>query len=133
MAQILMVFAQFERETIQRRVTDSYFGRAKSGLYLGGLPPFGFRKGETVWNGRRTACYVPDPEQAAQIPMLYETYVRDGESLGTLSRHLTGRRNPHAHRRRMEYAFPRAGCCATPPLSAQMPPYFGISAARAPP
>lgn len=94
MAQILMVFAQFERETIQRRVTDSYFGRAKSGLYLGGLPPFGFRKGETVWNGRRTACYVPDPEQAAQIPMLYETYVRDGASLGTLSRHLTAAEIP---------------------------------------
>lgn len=38
MAQIMMVFAQFERETIQRRVTDNYFARAKTGMYLGGRP-----------------------------------------------------------------------------------------------
>ena len=33
MAQIMMVFAQFERETIQRRVTDNYFARAKTGIW----------------------------------------------------------------------------------------------------
>lgn len=88
MAQILMVFAQFERETIQRRVTDSYFGRAKTGMYLGGRPPFGFDKGETVLHGRRTACYVPHPAQAAHVRWMYETYVQDGQSLGTLARRL---------------------------------------------
>lgn len=87
-AQIMMVFAQFERETIQRRVTDNYFGRAKTGMYLGGRPPFGFTKGETTVDGRRTACYVPAPEQAAWVVRLYERYRRDGESLGTLSRWL---------------------------------------------
>lgn len=88
MAQIMMVFAQFERETIQRRVTDNYFARAKTGMYLGGRPPFGFDKGETVIDGKRTACYVPDPARAALVIELYERYVQDGETLGSLVRWL---------------------------------------------
>lgn len=88
MAQIMMVFAQFERETIQRRVTDNYFGRAKTGMYLGGRPPFGFAKGETTVGGKRTACYTPAPEQTAWVIRMFERYRQDGESLGTLSRWL---------------------------------------------
>lgn len=88
MTQIMMVFTQFERETIQRRVTDSYFGRAKTGMYLGGRPPFGFVKGETTIGGKRTACYLPHSEQAAIVMQLYGRYVKDGESLGTLARRL---------------------------------------------
>lgn len=88
MAQIMMVFAQFERETIQRRVTDNYFARAKTGMYLGGRPPFGFEKGETVVDGKRTACYVPDPARAALMVELFERYVQDGATLGSLVRWL---------------------------------------------
>lgn len=88
MAQILMVFAQFERETIQRRVTDNYYARAKSGLYLGGRPPFGFIQGDTLVDGRKTACYLPQAKQAALIPELYERYLAPGGSLGTLMRFL---------------------------------------------
>ncbi len=91
MAQIMMVFAQFERETIQRRVTDNYFGRAKTGMYLGGRPPFGFAKGETTIGGKRTACYIPAPEQAAWVIQMFERYRQDGESLGTLSRWLNAK------------------------------------------
>ena len=94
MAQIMMVFAQFERETIQRRVTDNYFARAKTGMYLGGRPPFGFDKGETVVTGKRTACYVANPPQAALMITLYEHYVQDGETLGSLVRWL----NANGHR-----------------------------------
>lgn len=88
MAQIMMVFAQFERETIQRRVTDNYYARAKSGMYLGGRPPFGFRQGETHIDGRKTACYVPDTVQAATVCALYERYLEPDGSLGTLMRWL---------------------------------------------
>ncbi|MDY3619212.1 recombinase family protein [Agathobaculum sp.] len=88
MAQIMMVFAQFERETIQRRVADNYFGRAKTGMYLGGRPPFGFDKGRTTVDGRRTACYVPSPETAALAAHLFERYAEEGASLGTLCRAL---------------------------------------------
>ncbi len=88
MAQIMMVFAQFERETIQRRVTDNYFARAKAGMYLGGRPPFGFDKGETLVGGKRTACYVANPQQSALMASIYERYLQDGETLGSLVRWL---------------------------------------------
>lgn len=106
MAQIMMVFAQFERETIQRRVTDNYYARAKTGMYLGGRPPFGFAKGQTVVDGKHTACYVPQPEQAALMCTLYERYAQDGETLGSLVRWL------NAH----EYRTTRGGSWSTLPL-----------------
>lgn len=106
MAQIMMVFAQFERETIQRRVTDNYYARAKTGMYLGGRPPFGFAKGQTVIDGKHTACYVPQPEQAALMCTLYERYAQDGETLGSLVRWL------NAH----EYRTTRGGSWSTLPL-----------------
>ena len=106
MAQIMMVFAQFERETIQRRVTDNYFARAKTGMYLGGRPPFGFDKGETVVGGKRTACYVPNPAQAALMTGLFERYLHEGETLGSLVRWL----NANGHR------TARGGSWSTLPL-----------------
>ena len=106
MAQIMMVFAQFERETIQRRVTDNYYARAKNGMYLGGRPPFGFAKGQTMVDGKHTACYVPQPEQAALMCTLYERYAQDGETLGSLVRWL----NAHGHR------TARGGSWSTLPL-----------------
>lgn len=106
MAQIMMVFAQFERETIQRRVTDNYFARAKTGMYLGGRPPFGFDKGETFVDGRRTACYVPNPQQAALMAELYERYLLDGATLGSLVRWLNAN----------EYRTARGGSWSTLPL-----------------
>lgn len=92
MAQIMMVFAQFERETIQRRVTDNYFARAKAGMYLGGRPPFGFDKGETLVGGKRTACYVINPQQSALMAAIYARYLQDGETLGSLVRWLNANR-----------------------------------------
>lgn len=93
MAQIMMVFAQFERETIQRRVTDNYFARAKAGMYLGGRPPFGFDKGETLVDGKRTACYVINPQQSALMAAIYARYLQDGETLGSLVRWLNANRH----------------------------------------
>lgn len=106
MAQIMMVFAQFERETIQRRVTDNYFARAKTGMYLGGRPPFGFAKGQTLVGGKHTACYIPHPEQAALMAALYARYAQEGETLGSLVRWL----NAHGHR------TARGGIWSTLPL-----------------
>ena len=106
MAQIMMVFAQFERETIQRRVTDNYFARAKAGMYLGGRPPFGFDKGETLVGGKRTACYVINPQQSALMAAIYTRYLQDGETLGSLVRWLNANR----------YRTARGGSWSTLPL-----------------
>ena len=39
MLNICIVFAQLERETIQKRVTDAYYARCKRGFYMGGRIP----------------------------------------------------------------------------------------------
>ena len=40
MLNICIVFAQLERETIQKRVTDAYYARCKRGFYMGGRIPY---------------------------------------------------------------------------------------------
>ena len=35
------VFAQLERETIQKRVTDAYYSRSQRGFKMGGKAPYG--------------------------------------------------------------------------------------------
>ena len=38
MLNICIVFAQLERETIQKRVTDAYYSRSQRGFKMGGKP-----------------------------------------------------------------------------------------------
>lgn len=42
MLYIVMIFAQLERETIAERVRDNYYSRGKTGVWLGGVSPFGY-------------------------------------------------------------------------------------------
>lgn len=64
MLNICIVFAQLERETIQKRVADAYYSRSKRGFYMGGRIPYGFSKTSTVIDGIKTSKYVPVPEEA---------------------------------------------------------------------
>ena len=43
MLNICIVFAQLERETIQKRVTDAYYSRCLKGFHMSGQAPYGFR------------------------------------------------------------------------------------------
>ena len=43
MLNICIVFAQLERETIQKRVCDAYYSRSQKGFHMGGKPPYGYR------------------------------------------------------------------------------------------
>ena len=56
MLNICIVFAQLERETIQKRVTDAYYSRCKRGFYMGGRIPYGFAKAEH--HGFRYTQYI---------------------------------------------------------------------------
>ncbi|MCR5305304.1 MAG: recombinase family protein [Oscillospiraceae bacterium] len=60
MQNMLMVFAELERETICARVRDAAFARARAGLDTGRAAPFGFRREAGTVSGRRTAVLVPD-------------------------------------------------------------------------
>ena len=43
MLNICIVFAQLERETIQKRVQDAWHSRCQRGFKMGGKTPYGFR------------------------------------------------------------------------------------------
>ena len=47
MMQIIAVFAQMERETIQQRVKDNYYYRITDGRWAGGPAPYGYKDART--------------------------------------------------------------------------------------
>ena len=84
MLNICIVFAQLERETIQKRVADAYYSRSKRGFYMGGRIPYGFKKTETSIDGIKTSMYVSVPEEAEHIKNMYFLYANDCNSLGDI-------------------------------------------------
>ena len=72
MLNICIVFAQLERETIQKRVSDAYFSRSQKGFYMGGRIPYGYRLVPTTIGGVKTSMYEIVPEEAAVIRLMFE-------------------------------------------------------------
>ena len=88
MLNICIVFAQLERETIQKRVTDAYYARCKRGFYMGGRIPYGFRLTNTVIDNVRTSMYEEVPEESEQLKLIYSMYADTDNSLGDIVRYL---------------------------------------------
>lgn len=69
---ILLTFAQFERELMSERVRDKKASMRRKGLWVGGLPPMGFiRKGDRL---------VIDPERAEWVRHIYRRYLELGSA-----------------------------------------------------
>ena len=80
MMYIASVFAQLERETIAQRVRDNMALLARTGRWLGGAPPTGFRaerRAEVVLEGRvRTAVrLVPHPAEWAGAGEIFRLFL----------------------------------------------------------
>lgn len=88
MLNITMVFAQLERETIQKRIKDNYYSRGKKGFYMGGRAPYGFKKVETRIDGLKTYTFENNPEQLPFLIRMYELYANTKMSLGKVSNYL---------------------------------------------
>ncbi len=88
MLNICIVFAQLERETIQKRVTDAYYARCKRGFYMGGRIPYGYRLTSTVIDNVRTSMYAEVPEESEQLKLIYSMYADTDNSLGDIVRYL---------------------------------------------
>jgi putative DNA-invertase from lambdoid prophage Rac len=74
---ILSAVAEAERDRTRERITEVKRDQKKRGRFLGGIAPFGFKKGET-------GDLVPVPEQQAAIRKMKK--LRDqGESLRSIS------------------------------------------------
>ncbi len=88
MLNICIVFAQLERETIQKRVTDAYYARCKRGFYMGGRIPYGYRLTKTVIDNILTSMYEEVPEESEQLKLIYSMYADTDNSLGDIVRYL---------------------------------------------
>ena len=87
MLNICIVFAQLERETIQKRVADTYYSRSKKGFYMGGRVPYGFALKGTTIDGIRTSKYVPVDAEIKQIKLMYSIYSHPTKTLGDILRY----------------------------------------------
>ena len=86
MLQVVMVFAELERKTIQLRIVDNYYARGKEGRYLGGKPPYGFYKTKMLMAGKKTYQYVEDIEQSELVKEIFTRYCEDiNSSYGVLA------------------------------------------------
>lgn len=88
MLNICIVFAQLERETIQKRVADAYYSRSLKGLYMGGRIPFGFSLSPTFLSGISTSKYIPVKDEIIQLKIIFEMYCKPFCSYGDIARYL---------------------------------------------
>ena len=65
---IMLTFAQFERELISERVKDKLIQRVKRGLHGVGAPPFGYKSEKGV--------LVFDSPRDQQVRLVFETYMK---------------------------------------------------------
>jgi site-specific DNA recombinase len=83
MANVLMTFAEYEREVIGARVKEAYNKLIRAGNYTGGMVLFGYRP---VKNGKNWSVEI-DPEYAPVVQEMAERYLRY-ESIGSIVRWL---------------------------------------------
>ena len=72
MLNILITFAQYEREVIAERIRDKMSASRKRGQWVGGTVPFGYR--------RENRRIVPDPEKAKVVVTMYEMFLKERSS-----------------------------------------------------
>lgn len=80
MVYIASVFAQLERETIAERVRDNMLELAKTGRWLGGTPPLGFKSEAIRYNdanGKNKKMYklIIVPEEIETVKLIFNLYI----------------------------------------------------------
>ena len=88
MLNIIMVFAQLERETTAERVRDNYYQRAKLGSWPGGPAPYGFSIGKLPGpDGKLSPGLLPG-ECTAIVERIFNAYSQPDATLGSVARSL---------------------------------------------
>jgi DNA invertase Pin-like site-specific DNA recombinase len=67
---ILLSFAQFEREVTAERIRDKVAASRRKGMWMGGIPPYGYR----VENRK----LIIDEERAAHVRWAFERFIKIG-------------------------------------------------------
>lgn len=87
MLYIIMVFAQLERETIAERIKDNYYSRGKTGVWLGGTAPIGFKNEKIKKDGKIVATIAPT-EDLELVKKIYDLYANTNSSLGGIAKEI---------------------------------------------
>lgn len=90
MLNIVLVFAQLERETIAERVRDNYRHRFALGAWPGGPAPYGFDLCKIEEDGRRVSSLVAN-DKAEVVGQIFQEYAEPEVSLRALAKSLTDR------------------------------------------
>lgn len=89
MINIVMTFAQLERETIVERVTDNYYFRANNGYWAGGYAPYGYRIKHIIGqDGKKHSILEVDKEQSKIVKDIYDMYINKDMSMRKISQKL---------------------------------------------
>jgi len=67
---VLLSFAQFEREVTGERIRDKIAASKKKGMWMGGFPPLGYQ--------RIDKKLVPHPEDTKTVQFIFEQYLKCG-------------------------------------------------------
>jgi site-specific DNA recombinase len=78
---ILLSFAQFEREIISERIRDKLGAQKKKGMWAGGTPPLGY---DVDRSGPRPKLVV-NPDEAAKARAIFDLYLDRGSLLATIA------------------------------------------------
>lgn len=89
MINIVMTFAQLERETIVERVTDNYYFRANNGYWAGGYAPYGYSINHILGNdGKRHSILVENKSESKIVKRIYDMYINQNISMRKISQQL---------------------------------------------
>ncbi|KHD38155.1 serine recombinase [Clostridium acetobutylicum] len=81
MMYIASIFAQLERETIAERVSDNMLEMAKSGRWLGGQTPLGFKSKPILYldyenHEKKMFVLSPIEEELTVVKLIYKSYLK---------------------------------------------------------
>ncbi len=88
MLNIVLVFAQLERETTSDRVKDNYIHRFRLGAWTGGPPPYGFDLTKIVCDGVKCSS-LTENQCSEVVKQIFAEYAKAGASLRSIARLLS--------------------------------------------
>lgn len=95
MINIVMTFAQLERETIVERVTDNYYFRANNGYWAGGYAPYGYKiKHITGQDGKKHSILEADEKKSKIVKEIFDMYINKNISMRKIAQDLNLREVP---------------------------------------
>lgn len=84
MVNIIMTFAQLERETVVERVTDNYYFRTALGHWGGGPAPYGYKLKRVNGGGKKYTILDINHDEAEVIRKIYDWYLEIDGSVTTI-------------------------------------------------